>query len=217
MTSSGNRRQKPRVTIHRRLSDFADRQRTTALQAGGCCCCCCCCCLHWLGAAGGAIYGTVSAARTKNPSQNPYQIPDGVGFVAGSGIGSKKIPGRRVHPTVKTAVATGAWIGLGLAVIAIVAGISVLSGNTKPSDWILVPMAALAFVPSLVMVPVGIGALLGAMATRSIDVSVEETEYDRGAGLRMAWRIAWRSFAFSNLFAGVGYALMLAYWAIAAH
>jgi hypothetical protein len=91
-------------------------------------------------------------------------------------------------------------------------------------------------VPSLVTIPVGVGAFLGAFASRLNSTPAENQHLQtttarsllgvetgaepvvaampsHGPALRLAWRIAWRTFVFSTLFSGVGYVLMLACWA----
>ena len=84
MMQPANRPSKPRLTIRRLPGDFSDRQRSVLLAQGTCCCCCC---LHWIGAAAGAIVGSVAVSRSEKKEVLP------------------------IHPEAKGYVLAGAWIG----------------------------------------------------------------------------------------------------------
>ncbi len=180
-----NKSAKPQLTIRRRLNDFSGRGQSVLLFQPGCTSTCCCCCLHWVGAAAGAIVGGVSAGRAEKREPLP------------------------IHPAAKTYVVTGAWLGLATAgLLALAAGVrlSALPGGDISAALLI----ALAFVPSLAMLPVGAGALLGAaLAGRSMAGFLLQGEYEPSCGMRFAWRIAWKTFLFSTLFSGIGYGLMV--------
>ena len=123
---------KPRLTIRRRLNDFSGRGRSVLVANGSCCCCCCC--LHWVGAAAGAIVGSVTASLAERKAQPP------------------------VHPEAKSYVVGGAWIGFAAAVLIIILSIAVVSSvHQIPGLLVDAVLWSVAFVPSVAMLPVGAG------------------------------------------------------------
>jgi hypothetical protein len=78
------------------------------------------------------------------------------------------------------------------------------------SDLGEIPLGALVFVPSLVFLPVGLCAFVGAwIANREIGARRQGEPPLQTGAFRLAWRIAWMSFLFSTLLSGVGYLMML--------
>lgn len=190
MIPSGNEPPKPRLTLRRRLNDFSSRPRGMSLMQAGTTTTCCCCCLHWIGAATGAILGSVAATRS-----------------------AKKEP-LTIHPKVKSYVVRGTWLGF-LAVVVLVIGVVVYCDTTNPSGPVIESaLYALIFVPSIASLLVGAGAIVGGWLARSVGTSPpaqdgETINYGSGGGLRLAWRIAWQTFLYSTLFSGVGYFVMV--------
>ena len=72
-------------------------------------------------------------------------------------------------------------------------------------------LIALALVPSVAFLPVGVAAMLGgAMAIRAGKRMADPEQRRRmAAGLRLGWRIAWMSFLISTFLSGVCYLIML--------
>lgn len=171
---------RPQVTIRRRLSDFGP-SGGMLVQWG--CTTCCCCCLHWIGAAIGGPVGLVAAWRsTKN--RDPEARPEARRYIFAS-----------------------MWIGIiGTLFCALV--MACFFAHLR--ELVIALLWVLAFLPSLVFLPVGLSVLVGAwIANRQIRARHEGEPPQQTGAFRLAWRIAWMSFLFSTLLSGAGYMIML--------
>jgi hypothetical protein len=129
--------------------------------------------------------------------------------------GRNKQPGRAVHPVARKYVLASTWVAvLGTAALITAAAIWVSGGSAAGSvfrDATEGLLWVLAFVPSLAMLPVGAAALIGAALARWIERARRSDLARRksvGAGLGLAWRIAWMSFVWSTFLSGAGYLAM---------
>jgi hypothetical protein len=78
-------------------------------------------------------------------------------------------------------------------------------------------LVVLAFVPSAIFIPIGIGAMIGAIVAkcRPANSSKAVTGQPTVGGLRLAWRIMWKSILLSSFWAGIGYLLILLFFVFA--
>jgi hypothetical protein len=143
----------------------------------------CCCCLHWIGAAIGGPAGLVAA----------WQVT--------------KRRGPDVHAMARRYVFWWMWIGIFATPICVtVLGSLFLEWGNLGSAL----LGVLIFFPSLVFMPVGLSGFVGAwIANRQIRARHQGVPPQRTGAFRLAWRVAWMSFAFSTLLTGVGYLIML--------
>ncbi|MCA9270818.1 MAG: hypothetical protein KDA41_20200 [Planctomycetales bacterium] len=174
---------KPRVALRRRPSDFAKRG-VILLQPG--CCCCCCCCLHWIGAAGGAIWGTVAGCR------------------AGAKAASE------AEALARRYVYWGSLFGaLFWAPLLVATGIAAMNSHFGEAIHFGL-LVGLAFAPSIAVLTVGGGAMLGAWHG-SAAASRKAGSYEESGGANawaLAWRISWKTFLYSTFGSGLGYLAM---------
>ncbi len=126
-----------------------------------------------------------------------------IGAAAGAAVGivgplradkRKRTP--PVHPIARKYVVRATWIS-----IVVVAVVTIPTGAGF----------ALVFLPSLALLPVGAGAMLGAALARKTEawrIAAPEERQRIGAGMGLAWRIAWKSFVWATFASGIGYLLM---------
>ena len=182
---------KRKALIRRRPSDFGGRE--PIMLQGATCATCCCCCLHWIGAGIGGTWGIVAAWRDERKRDPP------------------------IHPTAKRYVGCATCAGIvGTAGLLILLGVAAdsLSAGDPAGRWVhdLAEMvfAPLVFVPSLALLPVGAVAMLAAVLVKlkaaTISDPVERARMR--AGVRLAWRITWRSFVWATFLSGFGYLVM---------
>lgn len=127
------------VRLERRRSDFQRDARVTPFTGS---CCCCCCCLHWIGAAAGGIVG---ARLGWDSAEKKLDVP--------------------LPDTARRALKKGLWIGAGLSVLTVAA--AVVLGFVAFADPAKYYLAALAFVPSLVFLPLGLPMIAAAHRLRA--------------------------------------------------
>ena len=160
---------------------------------GGTCATCCCCCLHWIGAGIGGTWGIVVAWRGET-KRDPTIHP-----IAKRHVGCATLAG-----VVGTA---GLLISLGVAADSLTAGDPLFRWIDPVSTVVL---GTLIFVPSLALLPVGAAAMLAAVLVKLKAARIEDpVERARmRAGVRLAWRIAWKSLVWATFLSGFGYLVM---------
>lgn len=181
----------PKAIMRRRPSDFCGRGELLMYMGTTCCCCCC---VHWVGAGIGGTWGIVTAFRDEKEKDPPP-----------------------VDPTAKRYVKVGASIATGVTVTLVVMSILLALTLQGAEELVGIPLVVLAFVPSAVFVPIGIGAMVGALVAklRFGSGDDEATEQPTVGAMRLAWRITWKSFLLSTFWAGIGYLLILLYFVLA--
>jgi hypothetical protein len=83
-------------------------------------------------------------------------------------------------------------------------------GGALIHDLAEVALITLAFLPSLALLPVGAAAMLGAVLAK-LEAARTEDPVERArmrAGVRMAWRMTWKSFVWATFLSGFGYLVM---------
>lgn len=156
--------------------------------------CCCCCCAHWVGAGIGGTWGIVSAFRDEKDKDPPPVDPVAKRYI-------------------KVAAAIAAGVTAALVVLSLLIALSVRGAD----DLFGMPLIILAVVPSAVFIPIGIGAMIGAFVAkhRLANSNDKATEQPTVGGMRLAWRITWKSFLLATFWAGIGYLLVLLFFVIA--
>ncbi|MBC8872571.1 MAG: hypothetical protein H8E44_24315 [Planctomycetes bacterium] len=187
-TNSSTRATK--AVIRRRPSDFSGRGEVLMYMGTTCCCCCC---AHWVGAGIGGTWGIVSAFRDEK-EKDPPPID------------------ARAKRYVKMGAAVAAGVTVALVVLSILIALSVRGAD----DLFGIPLVILAFVPSAFFIPIGIGAMIGAFVAkrRLANSGNEAVKQPTVGGMRLAWRITWKSFLLSSFWAGIGYLLILLFFVI---
>jgi len=118
-----------------------------------------------------------------------------------------------VHPVARKYIVRATWIGIAVTGVLIVVGACCLDDHPG-EPWffsvIRVAMIALILVPSLAFLPVGAAAMIGALGARAKATQIPDPEERKqmGAGMRLAWRITWKSLAWSTFASGFGYLVM---------
>jgi hypothetical protein len=129
-----------RITFERRKNDFERDARVTPFTGS---CCCCCCCLHWVGAAIGGVVG-----------------------MRKGWINAEKSLGAPLPSEGRSGLHNGLAIGIvtsvGLLIGAIASGFGDGFGHTGSQIYLV----ALAFLPSVALLPVGVPLLVSAYGTR---------------------------------------------------
>ena len=139
MGASCTRTHPVRVSLERRRSDFERDARVTAFTGS---CCCCCCCLHWIGAAiGGAVGMRMGWKTAEQKSGAPLEV--------------------HASRTLRWGVVFGILLSTVLVCLSI--GLGIDRPETNLAQYYLI---ALAVVPSLAMIPVGVPMVLGAYRLR---------------------------------------------------
>lgn len=181
----------PRAVIRRRPSDFCGRGEVLMHMGTTCCCCCC---VHWIGAGIGGTWGIVTAFRDEKEKDPPP-----------------------VDPKAKRYVMVGASMAAGMTIALIVLSIVLALTLQGAHDVLGIPLGIVAFVPSAVFIPIGIGAMIGAYVARLRFGShgSEATKQPTVGGMRLAWRITWKSVLLATFWAGIGYLLILMYFVLA--
>jgi hypothetical protein len=130
------------VRIERRRSDFQRDVRVTPFTGS---CCCCCCCLHWVGAAAGGIVG---ARLGWQSAEKKMDAP--------------------LPPSARAALKKGLWVGIGLSSLAVVLGVALATSvhGSFPTG-VEYYLLALAFVPSVVFLPLGVPMIAAAHGLRA--------------------------------------------------
>jgi len=156
--------------------------------------CCCCCCAHWVGAGIGGTWGIVTAFRDEKEKDPPP-----------------------VDPRAKTYVMAGATIAAGATVVLVVLSLLLALTVQGADDIFGIPLLWLAFIPSAFFIPIGIGAMIGAFIAkiRFANGGKEATQEPAVGGMRLAWRITWKSFLLATFWAGIGYLLILLFFVLA--
>lgn len=181
----------PRAVIWRRPSDFCGRGELRMYMGTTCCCCCC---AHWVGAGIGGTWGIVTAFRDEKEKDPPP-----------------------IALRAKRYVTAGAAIAAGATVVLVVLCL-LLATTLQGGDGILgIPLVILAFVPSAFFIPIGIGAMIGAFVAkmRCGNDDKEAMQQPTVGGMRLAWRITWKSFLLATFWAGIGYLLILLFFVLA--
>jgi hypothetical protein len=142
-----------RITFERRRSDFERDARVTPFTGS---CCCCCCCLHWVGAAVGGIVGMRS------------------GWVAG-----EKRLGAPLPAEGASALRGGLALGIIAGVGAILGSIFLAVSSTSVGMIGSVYLIALAFVPPVALIPVGLVMVLSTYRTRQKMLSAYRADIAR--------------------------------------
>jgi len=156
--------------------------------------CCCCCCAHWVGAGIGGAWGIVSAFRDEKNKDPPP-----------------------IDPVAKRYIKVAAAIAAGVTAALVVLSLLIALTARGADDLFGIPLIILAFVPSAFFIPIGIGAMIGAFVAkrRLANSGHEAVKQPTVGGMRLAWRITWKSFLLSSFWAGIGYLLILLFFVLA--
>jgi hypothetical protein len=111
----------------------------------------------------------------------------------------------------------GAAMAAGANAALVVLSILLASALRGADDVVGIPLAILAFVPSAFFIPIGIGAMIGAFVAklRFGSGDKEATQQPTVGGMRLAWRITWKSVLLATFWAGIGWLLILLYFVLA--
>jgi len=184
------------VVIRRRPNDFSGRGEVKMALAT---CTCCCCCAHWAGAGILGTWGIVSAV-----------------------LDEKKDRAQTTHPTARKYVVVSASVAVAITAVLVVAAILLVNNvlivnaaHPYAQDVVDTSLGILAFFPSLAFIPIGIGAIVGALMAKVRIATSRDAELEQRPvrAMRLAWRITWKSFLWSTFGAGIGYLMIHLYFA----